>query len=93
LQQLLSVASADGTHADWNKAVVVLRVRNRSASSDAYQTSNLMASVEKVWVALYPIEQHRIMILIVSKVMMAPSFNDFCIDLPSAWRISTDTSK
>ena len=44
-----------------------------TAHLDEYQTSNLMATVERVWDALYPIEQHRIMHLIVKKVVISPT--------------------
>jgi len=40
---------------------------------DEYQVSNLMANVEKVWDALYPVEQHRIMHLIVQRVVISPT--------------------
>lgn len=44
-----------------------------TAHLDEFQTSNLMATVERVWDALYPIEQHRIMHLIVQKVVVSPT--------------------
>lgn len=44
-----------------------------TAHLDEFQTSNLMATVERVWDALYPIEQHRIMHLIVQKVVVSPN--------------------
>ena len=40
---------------------------------DEYQVSNLMANVEKAWDALYPVEQHRIMHLIVQRVVISPT--------------------
>jgi DNA invertase Pin-like site-specific DNA recombinase len=40
---------------------------------DEFQTSNLMASVDKVWDALYPIEKHRIMQLLIKKVVAYPN--------------------
>ncbi len=40
---------------------------------DEIQTSHLMAGVEKVWDSLYPIEKHRIMHLLLKKVVVYPS--------------------
>ena len=40
---------------------------------DEIQTSNLMAGVEKVWDSLYPIERHRIMHLLIKKVVVFPN--------------------
>ena len=39
---------------------------------DEYKTSNQMANVDKVWDALYPLEQHRILHLLVKKVVIYP---------------------
>ena len=39
---------------------------------DQYKTSNLMAGVEKIWDSLYPLEQHRIVHLLVKKVVVYP---------------------
>ena len=44
---------------------------------DQYKTSNLMAGVEKIWDSLYPLEQHRIVHLLVKKVVVYPE----CIEV------------
>ena len=72
MEQVKRILRSSEIAADVLKAIRKLG-NPATAHLDEYQTSNLMASVEKVWDALYPIEQHRIMNLIVSKVVMAPT--------------------
>jgi hypothetical protein len=54
------------------KAIKVLDNPN-TKHLDAYQTSNLMANVDKVWDSLYPLEQHRILHLLLKKVVVYPN--------------------
>ncbi|MFM6992097.1 MAG: recombinase family protein [Rhodoferax sp.] len=72
MEQVKRILRTNEVAADVFKAVKKLG-NPATAHLDEFQTSNLMASVEKVWDALYPIEQHRIMNLIVRKVVMAPT--------------------
>jgi hypothetical protein len=57
---------------DSYKAIKVLDNPN-TKHLDAYQTSNLMANVDKVWDSLYPLEQHRILHLLLKKVVVYPN--------------------
>jgi DNA invertase Pin-like site-specific DNA recombinase len=53
------------------KAIRVLNNPN-TQDLDEYKTSNLMANVDKVWDSLYPLEQHRILHLLLKKVVIYP---------------------
>lgn len=60
---------------------------------DEFQTSNLMASVEKVWDALYPIEKHRIMQLLVKKVVAYPDHLDITFHPSSVANLVIEVAK
>jgi hypothetical protein len=60
------------------KAVKVLDNPN-TKHLDVYQTSNLMANVDQVWDSLYPLEQHRILHLLVKKVVIYPDRIDISL--------------
>jgi DNA invertase Pin-like site-specific DNA recombinase len=72
MEQVRKILRSNEMSADVFKAVQELD-NPLTSHLDEYQTTNLMASVEKVWEALYPAEQHRILHLLIKKVVVYPT--------------------